>query len=172
MPASSVEQHRRAAAGPAAFGLLVVSDRRTSADDDTTPLARRLIEAAGHQLTSCALVPNREVEILRMLRTFGADESIGALVVSGGTGLSPRDRTVEAIAPLFERRIEGFGELFRALSYAEIGSAAMMSRADAGVIANRPVFLLPGSPDGVLLALERLILPEIGHLIAQLKRPV
>jgi molybdenum cofactor biosynthesis protein B len=93
------------------------------------------------------------------------------VVVTGGTGIAPRDNTPEALEPLFEKTLPGFGELFRSLSFAEIGPAAMLSRASAGTIGATAVFTLPGSPAGVRLALERLILPELAHIVALLRRP-
>ena len=93
------------------------------------------------------------------------------MLVTGGTGVAPRDVTVEAIAPLFDKQLPGFGELFRALSFAEVGSAAYLSRASAGIAGGKPVFLLPGAPQAVELAMERLILPEAAHLVAQARGP-
>jgi molybdenum cofactor biosynthesis protein B len=98
------------------------------------------------------------------------DPACHVIVSSGGTGLSARDRTVEAISDLFDVRIDGFGELFRLLSFEKIGSAAMLSRATAGVVRGTPVFLLPGSPEAVTLALTRLVLPEIAHVVGELRR--
>jgi molybdenum cofactor biosynthesis protein B len=95
---------------------------------------------------------------------------VDVAVLTGGTGLSPRDVTLEAIEPLFEREIEGFGELFRSLSYAEIGPRAMLSRAIAGVVGIQAVFALPGSPKAVRLGMEKLVLPAVGHLLGQLRR--
>ncbi len=93
-----------------------------------------------------------------------------AVIVTGGTGLGPRDRTPEAVSPLFEQRLPGFGELFRMLSFRQVGAAAMLSRAEAGIVAGVPVFLLPGSPAAIDLALRELIAPELPHLIGQLRR--
>lgn len=168
----SVERHRAAAAGGTGFGLVVVSDTRTEADDQTTPLVRQLVAAAGHRVVATTIVPNRDAEIAAALTFLLGLDGVQVVVFSGGTGLSPRDRTVDAVAPRFERAIPGFGELFRSLSFPEIGAAALLSRACAGVVAGQAVFLLPGSPDGVRLGLERLILPEIGHLVAHLERRV
>ncbi len=97
-------------------------------------------------------------------------DEVDVLVLSGGTGFGPRDLTLEAAAPLIERRIDGFGELFRMLSCEEVGAAAMLSRADAGVIGGKAIFVLPGSPKAVELAMARLILPEAGHLLGQARR--
>ena len=99
-----------------------------------------------------------------------ADRSVDALIVTGGTGPAPRDVTPDALEPLIDRPFAGFGELFRALSYAEVGSAAWLSRAGAGVVGNRLVFWLPGSPAGTRLALDELILPELGHALRLLGR--
>ena len=96
---------------------------------------------------------------------------IDVVLVTGGTGLAPRDVTIEAVEPLFDKGIPGFGELFRMLSFAEIGAAAMLSRATAGLASGRAIFLLPGSPAALELALSRLVLPEIAHLLAQARRP-
>ncbi|MDB4982915.1 MAG: molybdenum cofactor synthesis domain protein, partial [Myxococcales bacterium] len=99
-----------------------------------------------------------------------ASGRVDAVLVTGGTGLAPRDRTPEALAPLFERRLDGFGELFRALSFQEIGAAAMLSRAEAGVVGGVLVFLMPGSPAAVRLAMRKLIAPELAHAVGQLRR--
>ena len=92
------------------------------------------------------------------------------MILTGGTGISPRDRTIEAVGPLLNSKLEGFGELFRFLSYRQVGSAALLSRSMAGVCAGKPLFCLPGSPRAVRLAMDRLILPELGHLIQQLRK--
>lgn len=102
-------------------------------------------------------------------RALGLSE-VDVIVTTGGTGFSPRDVTVEAVSPFFDRPIEGFGELFRHLSFEEVGAAAILSRATAGLVGTRAVFLLPGSPKAVALALDRLILPEVGHLLGQARR--
>jgi len=115
-------------------------------------------------------VPDEIVEIRAAAGELLRRDDVDVLVLSGGTGFSPRDLTLEAAAPLLERRIDGFGELFRMLSFEEIGAAAMLSRAAAGVIGRRAVFVLPGSPKAVTLAMRRLILPEAGHLLGQARR--
>src|SRR5690606_36268455 len=110
-----------------------------------------------------------EVEAIRRTVLRFA-ERVDFIVVSGGTGMTPRDVTIEACRPLFSKELEGFGELFRMLSYQEIGSAAVMSRAAAGAMGRTMVFCLPGSKAAVRLATERLILPEIRHLISHIRR--
>lgn len=166
----SAEQHREYAPATLGFALLTVSDTRTASDDTGGALLRQLAEAAGHRVVAARRVRD-DAELLReaalsLLGVAGVD----LLVTTGGTGFSPRDVTVAAMAPLFDRPIEGFGELFRMLSFAEVGAAAMLSRASAGVRGEQAVFLLPGSPKAVRLAMERLILPEAGHLLGQVRR--
>jgi len=155
---------------PARFAVLTVSDTRTEADDRSGPAARRAIEAAGHRVVAAAIVRDEPDEVRARVDAWLARDDCDAVLVSGGTGVAPRDRTYEAVAGRLERRLDGFGELFRALSFEQVGSAAMLSRAVGGVAAGRPVFSVPGSPRAVELALERLILPEIGHLLDLLGR--
>jgi molybdenum cofactor biosynthesis protein B len=165
----SLDRHRAQAPGDLGFGLLITSDRRTEADDATTPRVRALLEARGYRLRETARSPNAAPRIDHEMRRLLSAEDIDAVLVCGGTGLSPRDVSTDAVRSLVEREIPGFGELFRAISFAEIGSAAMLTRAFAGTVGQRAVFALPGNPDAAALALERLILPEIGHLIGQLR---
>lgn len=169
----SVDEHK--ALSPEAravrVALVTASDSRTSGNDEGGRTLRDLATAAGFTIVDASLL-REEPEALRThVEGLVAAGTVDAVLVTGGTGLGPRDRTPEAVAPLFERRVEGFGELFRALSFAEIGPAAMLSRADAGVIGDALVFLLPGSPAAVRLAMERLIVPELAHAIGQMRRP-
>lgn len=150
------------------FAVLTVSDTRTLETDVGGRLAAELVEADGHLVIARRLVPDGVEAIRAACETLFADERVECLVVTGGTGVAPRDVTVEAVRPLFDRELPGFGELFRNLSYAEVGAVALLSRAAAGILRGRPVFLLPGSPAAVELALTRLILPAIGHLVDQL----
>lgn len=156
--------------GELAFGLLTVSDTRGSGDDVSGGVLRRLVGASGHRVHAAAIVPDDPQAVRDQVLTWARDPSCDLVVSTGGTGLSARDHTVEAVAALFDIRIDGFGELFRLLSFEEIGSAAMLSRAAAGVVSGTPVFLLPGSPQAVTLALTRLVLPEIAHVVGELRR--
>ncbi len=167
----SVQEHR--AYGPATlrFAVLTVSDSRTPETDDSGDAVRALAEAAGHRVAARDLVPDDLQAIRRTVEGFLLRDDVDLVVVTGGSGFSPRDVTVEAVNPLLERLIPGFGELFRALSYQEVGAAAMLSRASAGLYQGRALFLLPGSPKAVRLAMEKLILPEAGHLLGQARRP-
>jgi molybdenum cofactor biosynthesis protein B len=163
-------RHLAPAASAVRVALVTASDSRTAGTNEGGRLLRALAEGAGLTVTGEALL-REEPEALRdhvaaLARAGGAD----AVLITGGTGLGPRDRTPEAVGALFERRLDGFGELFRMLSFQEIGAAAMLSRADAGVVGGTLVFLMPGSPAAVRLAMERLIIPELAHAVGQLRR--
>jgi molybdenum cofactor biosynthesis protein B len=166
----SAEEHRAYSPGVLGFGLLTISDSRASEDDVSGRVLRERVTAAGHRVVETELVADDvaaiRAAVWRLLERPGLD----VVLATGGTGFSPRDVTVEAVAPLFDRAVEGFGELFRMLSYQQVGAAAMLSRAAAGLVRDRAVFLLPGSPKAVSLALEALILPEAAHLLAQARR--
>ena len=164
------DQHRAYGPDRLGFATLTVSDSRSEADDTSGDEVERLTTAAGHRLVERRIVPDEIVEIRAAAGELLRRDDVDVLVLSGGTGFSPRDLTLEAAAPLLERRIDGFGELFRMLSFEEVGAAAMLSRAAAGIIGGRAVFVLPGSPKAVALAMERLILPEAGHLLGQARR--
>ncbi|HVT57598.1 MAG TPA: molybdopterin-binding protein [Thermoanaerobaculia bacterium] len=168
--AVSVEQHRSTSPTVLGFAILTVSDSRGHGDDRSGRLLRELAAAAGHRIESSSIVPDEVAAIRQAAGQMIALPGVDVVVVTGGTGLAPRDRTLEALAPSFEKPIEGFGELFRMLSYQQVGAAAMLSRAAAGLIGGRAVFLLPGSPAAVTLAMEKLILPEAGHLLGQVRR--
>ncbi len=163
-------QHRAQAPRSLGFAALTVSDSRTPEDDAGGRAIREAAERAGHRVIEARIVRDAVPEIRAALRELLALPEVDVVVTTGGTGLSPRDLTLEAVAPLLERPVEGFGELFRMLSYRQVGAAAMLSRAAAGVIAGRALFALPGSPKAVALAMEELILPEAAHLVAQARR--
>jgi molybdenum cofactor biosynthesis protein B len=147
--------------------VITVSDTRTPETDTGGALLAELLAAAGHALASREIVRDDVAEIRAAAERALANEAVGAVLLTGGTGTSPRDVTPEAVRPLLERELPGFGELFRMLSFAEIGPAAMLSRAFAGSRAGKVVFGLPGSPAAIRLALERLALPELGHLVGE-----
>jgi molybdenum cofactor biosynthesis protein B len=164
----------RAAAPPAAgirVAVIAVSDTRTLQTDLGGALAQTLTEQAGFQVTARELVADEPARITALVRERLAAGRTDVVLLTGGTGVSPRDGTIEAVAPLLDRRLDGFGELFRMLSFAAIGPAAMLSRALAGSAGQVAIFVLPGSPAAVELALTRLILPELTHLVAQLRGP-
>jgi molybdenum cofactor biosynthesis protein B len=167
----SVHEHRREAPSQVRFAVLTVSDTRTLETDESGLLVIELVQAAFHVAAARAICKDEPDAVVALVREACGREGVDCLVITGGTGFSRRDVTVDALRALFEPEIPGFGELFRMLSFQEIGPAAMLSRAAAGVVNGRPVFALPGSSAAVRLALTRLILPEVGHLIAQLGGP-
>lgn len=170
MAPNSVAQHK--AGAPASIGCYVVtvSDTRTEATDTSGRAIADLLLAAGHRIVGRTLVTD-DAELVRSMveRQLAAPE-VQVIITTGGTGITSRDTTYEAISGMLHKKLEGFGELFRMLSYEQIGSAAMMSRACAGLVAGRIVVSLPGSEAAVRLAMERLVLPEIGHLVQQASR--
>jgi molybdenum cofactor biosynthesis protein B len=163
-------EHASHAALRARVGLLTVSDTRTEATDASGAKARWLLEEAGHEVAAYAILPDEPVRVAEKVRVWLADPGIEAVVVNGGTGVSTRDRTYEALAGSIERPLPGFGELFRMLSFEEVGAAALLSRAAGGIASGKPLFVLPGSTNAVTLALTRLILPALPHLLGELRR--
>ena len=164
------QEHRDQAPETLGFALLTVSDTRTEADDESGRRARAAVEAAGHHIAEALVVRDETAAIRQALGAMLARADVDVVVVTGGTGIAPRDVTIEAVEPLLDRTLPGFGELFRMLSYRDIGAAAMLSRATAGVAEGRAVFALPGSPAAVDLALAELVLPEAAHVVAQARR--
>jgi len=170
----SASHHRQAGPAPADIrvAVITVSDTRTLQTDESGSLAEALTQKAGFHVTGRQLVRDEPAEISSRVRALVDGRQVDAVLLTGGTGVAGRDATVEALSPLFERRLEGFGELFRMLSFAEVGAAAMLSRAAGGTMGQVAVFAMPGSPAAVQLALGKLILPELRHLIGQLRPPV
>jgi molybdenum cofactor biosynthesis protein B len=164
---ASVHRHRREAPGRVGCAVVTVSDTRTRETDSGGDLLVALLEGAGHAVARRVLVPDAVEEIRAGLRAALDDPRVRAVLLTGGTGVAPRDVTPEAVAPLVDRPLPGFGELFRMLSFQEIGSAALVSRALAGMCGGKAVFALPGSRAAIRLALERLVLPELGHLVGE-----
>lgn len=166
----SHHHHRDAAPALVRFAVLTVSDTRTLETDESGLAILALVQGGSHVTSVRALCKDDPADVARLVREACAREDVDLVVLTGGTGLSSRDSTFEAISDLYQQPIPGFGELFRMLSFSEIGAAAMLSRASAGVVDGKPVFSLPGSTPAVRLAMTRLILPEAGHLLAQLAR--
>ena len=170
MTQDPVAQHEAYAPRALGWGVLTVSSSRTLADDRGGDRVAALLAEAGHERVERRLVADDEGAIAAAVSDLLGAAGIDVVVVTGGTGVSPSDVTPEAIAPLLERRLDGFGELFRSLSFAEIGPAALLSRALAGTARGRALFVLPGSPAAVELAVRRLVLPVAPHLVGQLRR--
>ena len=166
---SPAQEHRSDAPTHVSCFVLTCSDSRAHADDVSGRALREGLEAAGHTVVGQTVVRD-EPEQIRAAVERGLEGGARAVLVTGGTGITGRDQTVEAIRPLLEKEIPGFGELFRMLSFQEIGSAAWLSRALAGTVRGALIFVIPGSPNAVRLALDRLILPELGHAVRELSR--
>ncbi len=164
-------QHRSYAPSSVSCSVLTVSDSRTLDDDTSGDLIRDALEKAGHRVVDRAIVPDDAPSVRRAVLRGIERADVDAVLVTGGTGVAPRDVTPEAVAPLLDKRLDGFGELFRMLSFEEIGPAAVLSRALAGTAGRTLVYVMPGSRAAVRLALERLIVPELAHAVGQLLRP-
>lgn len=158
-------EHRAQAPREVACYVVTCSDTRTLADDRSGDAIRELLKAHDHRVTGSIVVKDDPDAIAEVLARIARDAGTQVVILTGGTGLSSRDSTFEAVDRLIEKRIDGFGELFRWLSFQEIGPAAMLSRATAGLYRGKVVFSLPGSEGAVRLALHKLILPELGHAV-------
>ena len=166
---SSLEHKAQAPLSVACF-VLTVSDTRTDANDTGGQAVRELLERAGHSISGHAIVKDEPSQVTAIVRRQLADQATQVIITTGGTGISARDTTYEAVTGLLEKQLDGFGELFRMISFHQIGSAAMMSRATAGTVGRKAIFVLPGSPAAVRLAMEKLIVPELGHIVQQLSK--
>ena len=149
--------------------ILTVSDTRTVEDDKSGQTILELLEKSGHQVTDRAIVPDEPALVTDQVRIFAENAEVDAVLVTGGTGIAARDQTPEAIARLLTKELPGYGELLRMLSYQEIGPAAMLSRALGGLVEQTVVLTMPGSTAAVRLAVEKVILPELGHLVSLAK---
>jgi len=165
-----VDEHRCKAPKSVSMAIITVSDTRTDKDDASGDAIIALASAAGHRIVRKAIVKDDVHEIQRALRELFEDKDVQVVVMNGGTGVTKRDVTLEAVSHFEEKPIPGFGELFRALSYQEVGSAAMLSRAAAFVSEGKVVFCLPGSERAVRLGVSKLILPELGHVVWEVGR--
>ena len=152
------------------FGILSVSDTHTEQDDPSGHLARELLSGAGHQVAHYKLVANSVADVREHLEPWLADHKIEAVVTVGGTGASSRDLTITALETMGGKRLDGFGELYRSISYQEVGALAIISRAGLYVLHGKPVFALPGSERAVRTAIDSLIVPAVIHLVEELER--
>ena len=165
---ASVDAHREAAPDTVRCAVLTVSDTRTPESDSSGRLVRDLLEMRGHLVVAHTIVPDDPARIRHILAEWAGRDDVQAILSNGGTGIAGRDTTYDALVGLLEKRLDGFGELFRMLSYAEIGAAAMLSRAVAGVYRGKLVAAMPGSSNAVKLAMIKLLLPELGHLVYEI----
>jgi len=164
--------HEHKSHAPESIGCMVItcSDTRTPETDISGQLIQKLLEEQGHHVVSYHVVKDEPGQILFRITLGTTNDAIRAVIVNGGTGISRRDSTFEAVDEILEKRLSGFGEIFRLLTYQEIGSSAMMSRATAGIMKGRILFSIPGSENAVRLAMQKLILPELGHLVKELSK--
>ena len=163
-------QHAASKVGALGFAVFTLSDTRTEATDASGRYLCETLTAAGHDIARYAVVPDDPDRICEQLQAAIADPKVAIAVTNGGTGIARRDSAYEAIAAFLDKRLDGFGELFRMLSFQEIGAAAMMTRAVGGIAGDTVVFALPGSTNAVRLGLEKLILPQAGHLYSELHK--
>ena len=165
-----VDRHR--AEGPQSFqvAVMTVSDTRTPETDTSGALIVELARAAGHVIADRAIVPDEPDRMRPLLESYRDRGDLHAALLTGGTGISHRDRTFETVSALLTKPLPGYGELFRMLSYAEIGPACLMSRAVGGLMGELVVLVMPGSREGVRLAMTRIILPELPHLVHQARK--
>ena len=160
------------ATAPTSVGcfVLTVSDTKTTDTDTSGKIIRDLLSGAGHTVVGSAIVRDEPADVTRVVREACADGRVRVVILTGGTGITSRDSTFEAVSALLDKTLPGFGELFRVLSFQDVGAAAMLSRAQMGIHARRIVVSLPGSPNACRLALEKLLLPELGHLVREVSR--
>jgi molybdenum cofactor biosynthesis protein B len=164
------KEHKEKAVKNVNCMVITVSDTRTEETDSSGKLIQSLLKENGHKIAHYKILKDVPVLIRDTVANAVTDNYIHAIIINGGTGISKRDTTFEAIENLFEKRLDGFGEIFRYLSHLEIGSAAIMSRASAGVCRGKIIISIPGSESAVKLAMEKLILPELGHIIWEINR--
>ena len=166
----SVAEHKSGAPTSVRCFVATVSDTRTEANDKSGRAIVDLLTGAGHVVVGRTIVKDEPELVRDAVERQLANPDVQAVITTGGTGITSRDSTYEAVSALLQKRLDGFGELFRMLSFEQIGPAAMMSRACAGLAAGRIVISLPGSEAAVRLAMERLVVPELGHLVEQASR--
>ncbi|MCE9590802.1 MAG: MogA/MoaB family molybdenum cofactor biosynthesis protein [Planctomycetes bacterium] len=167
---STAEHREKAKSQSALCAVLTISDTRTEADDGGGKIIREALAAAGHAVKAYRIVKDEPAQIDAALRAWLGDASIHAILCTGGTGIARRDTTIEVVERLLDKKLDGFGELFRMLSWEQVGAAAMLSRAVAGLAGETLIFAMPGSTNAVRLAMEKLIAPELSHLVWERRR--
>jgi len=166
----SHREHKEKAKTQVSCGVITVSDTRTRETDTSGQLILSMLEREGHRSSQYHIIKDEPNQIRPLLQALLADPGVDAVIINGGTGIARRDVTFDAIQTLLEKQLPGFGELFRMLSYQDIGSAALLSRATAGTAQGKVVFSVPGSRGAVQLAMEKLILPEMPHIVFELHK--
>ena len=166
----SAEKHRKASPERVRVAVLTISDTRTPETDTGGNVIVDSMQKAGHEIVYREIVKDDAPRIKKILEEFLADAAVDAVITTGGTGISARDATYEVVAQMLDKKLDGFGELFRVLSYEEVGAAAILSRAIAGAAGLKFVACLPGSTNAVRLAMEKLLVPEIPHIVFELRK--
>jgi molybdenum cofactor biosynthesis protein B len=166
----SVHKHRESAPETVRVAILTISDTRTPETDTGGDIAEKLLKDAGQDVVERRIVRDEVAGIRNNLVDLLARSDVDAVVTTGGTGISARDTTYEVVERMIEKQLDGFGEIFRMLSYEEIGAAAIMSRALAGSVGSKFVASLPGSRNAVRLAVEKLLVPELAHIVFELRK--
>ena len=166
----SVHRHRESAPEHVRLAVLTISDTRTPENDTGGDTIEELMRGAGHEIVARGIVRDDAARIRTELVNLLARPDVDAIITTGGTGISARDTTYEVVDRMLEKKLDGFGEIFRVLSYEEIGAAAILSRAVAGTVGAKLVACLPGSRNAVRLAVEKLLVPEIAHVIFELRK--
>ena len=165
------EEHKASAPKQVKCWVVSVTDTRTEADDHSGAILVEKLSAAGHKIVRRSIVSDEKEKVWAILEEAAAGKLTDAVILTGGTGIAPRDSTIEAVESFIEKEIAGFGELFRRFSYDEIGTSAILSRTTAGVGHGILVLALPGSQEAVDLAVEKIILPELGHMVYEMRKP-
>ena len=166
----SVHRHRESAPEHVRLAVLTISDTRTPATDTGGDTIEELMSGAGHEIVERGIVRDDAARIRTELVNLLARPDVDAIITTGGTGISARDTTYEVVDRMIEKKLDGFGEIFRVLSYEEIGAAAILSRAVAGTVGTKLVACLPGSRNAVRLAVEKLLVPEVSHIVFELRK--
>lgn len=170
MPKASHQEHKEKAKLRVLCGVITVSDTRTEETDTSGKLIRELLSGAGHAATAYHIIKDDPKQIQPLLERLLDNGEVEAIIINGGTGVARRDMTYDVVARMVDKELPGFGELFRMFSYQDIGSAAMLSRAMAGTCGGKVLFSLPGSSGAVRLAMEKLIIPELPHIVFELNK--
>ncbi len=172
MTSLSTQQHREEAGKlpPVDVAVLTISDTRTEETDKSGALIRQKLTDAGHRVGHYAILKDEPEQIRALVGELAAGGRVQAIITNGGTGIAPRDGTFEAVSGLLDKTLPGFGEIFRMLSWHEVGAAAMLSRAVAGLCGRTVVFCIPGSSNAVTVAMDKLIVPELSHLVWEMNR--
>ena len=161
------QEHKHKAPKSVSCAVLTISDTRTEQDDESGRFVRQKLSETGHRVILHCILKNEADSIKHKIHELLKEEEVQVIIIIGGTGVSRRDVTIETIHPILEKELDGFGELFRFLTYGEIGTGSIMSRAIAGIAERKVILCLPGSPEAAKLVMDNIILPELGHLVME-----